>query len=61
MHLEIVSPGLVDPEKKQKKYVTKGHKLEGSMEKYEGQRSGLQLPGYGVWKDYEGEFYMDCN
>ena len=58
LQLEIVSPGLVAPEKKQKKYVAKGAKLESSMELYVGHHGGLQLPGYGGLKDYEGEFYI---
>jgi hypothetical protein len=61
LQLEVISPALVSTEKKQKKYLPKGSTIEGSIESYAGQRGGLQIPGYGVWDDYEGEFFMNCN
>ena len=61
LQLEIISPALVFTEKKKIKYLPKGSTIEGSIERYSGQIGGLQIPGYGVWEDYEGEFFTNCN
>jgi hypothetical protein len=61
LKLKIVSEALSQYYIKYKGYPVK--KIDGEINiwGYDEQSRHLKTPGYGVWKDYEGEFHHDCS